>query len=171
MKRSTILISIFVMFMSAALFVGPASADETYKFPNGVSFSYPGGYQKQEVSQPPASTVTLMNMSDPTVNFTVSLIEGGAAGQSIPDKLDEAAYKKSLPAGTELVAYKKISVGGKDALLVESATEQGGMYIFSRVVTVFSDKDVLNVAAAVMGKDKVDAGRKTAEAIEASIKF
>jgi hypothetical protein len=160
------------MLLSMLLFLGAASADETYKFPNGVSFSYPRGYQKQEVNQPPMTTVTLMNASDTAVNFAVSLIKGGvASGQSIPDDIDEPGFKSSLPKGTEVIAYKKITVGGKSALLAESAAEQQGMYIFSRVVTIISGEDVISVAATVMGKNKVDAGRKTAEAIEASLKF
>jgi len=166
---------IFVLMASFALVsvlcAGAAFADETYKFPNGVSFSYPSGYQMQETKQAPATTVTLFNASDPTMSFVVSLVEGAGGSAAINTDLDEAAYKASLPQGVELVTYKKITVGGKDGVLNEYATEQQGVYVFSRAIALVSGQDLISVGAAYMSKDKVDAGRKVSEGIENSLKF
>jgi hypothetical protein len=160
------------MLLISLFIAKSASADETHKFSNGVSFSYPSGYQKQEANQAPVSTVSFVSASDPAVTLMVSLIEGGAAGNNtIPDTIDESVYKSSLPEGSELIAYKKITVGGKDALLIEVSTEQQGMHIFSRSVSIASGQDMLSVVGTSMDKNKIDAVRKTAESIEASIKF
>ena len=153
-----------------AILAGAAAADE-YKFPNGVSFTYPSDYQASETKQPPSVVVTLINPSDPMVTFVVSVTEGAGEG-IIPDgELNDEDVKKTMPEGTKLLAYKKITVGGKHAILVETSTENSGMTIFSRGVTVVSDKNVVSIATAIMDSSKVDAGRKTADDIMNSIKF
>jgi hypothetical protein len=158
-----------VMFFT--FIAGAASADETYKFSSGLSFSYPSGYQSQETIQTPITTVTLANASDPTMSFVISLAEGIATDAVIDDNLDEAAYKASLPQGVELVNYKKISVNEKPAVLTEFTTEQQGVFIFSRAIMIISGKDIISVGSAYMAKDKIDAGRKISEGIENSLKF
>jgi hypothetical protein len=152
------------------LFAGAAFADE-YKFPNGVSFSYPSGYQTQETKQAPSTIITLFNASDPTMSFVAVLTEGGASDPAVNLNFDETAYKAALPQGMELLTYKKITIGGKDAILVESAMDQNGAYVFSRSVAIISGQDLVSVGAAYMSKDKVDAGREVSEGIENSLKF
>jgi hypothetical protein len=153
-----------------AFVAGAAAADE-YKFPNGVSFTYPSGYQASETKQPPSVAVTLMNPSDPMMTFVVSVTEGAGDGV-IPDgELNDEEIKKTMPEGTKLLAYKKITVGGNRAILVETSTENSGMTIFSRGVTVVSGNNVVSVAAAIMDNSKVDAGRKIADDIMNSVKF
>ncbi|MDR1020024.1 MAG: hypothetical protein LBL73_04615 [Synergistaceae bacterium] len=172
-KRFSRFAVLFASLLLITLFAaGSASAADTHKFPNGASFSCPSGFQKQEISQPPMSTVTLANPSDPSITLAVSFVEGGAPGTTaIPENIDESVYKGSLPEGTELVAYKKTTVGGKDALLIETTVEVQGMYIYSHSVSIISGEDLMSVVGTFMGKDKVDAGKKAVESIESSIKF
>jgi hypothetical protein len=156
-----------------ALSAGTAFADETYKFSNGVTFSYPSGFQLQETKQPPATITTIFNISDPTMSFVVSVVEGTdeSAVTAIKGDLDEDGFKSSLPQGVELITLKKLTLDGHEGILSETATQQQGTYIFSRALVVVSGQDMISVGAAYMGEEKVDAGRKISEGIEKSLKF
>ena len=162
-----------MLVLSAMVFVftaAAASADE-YKFPNGISFTYPSGYQATEMAQPPSTLVSLMNTSDPMVSFTVALTENAGTGVIPEGDIDENEIKKSMPEGAELIICKKIKVAGKDAILTESKVDANGMSIFSRSLLIVSDSNLVSVGMAVMDSGKVDAARKVAEGIENSIKF
>jgi hypothetical protein len=147
-----------------------ASADE-YKFPNGISFTYPSGYQMTEMKQPPTTLVSLMDMSDPTVSFTVAITDNAGAGVIPEGDIDESEIKKSMPEGAELITCKKTKVAGKDAILTESKIDVNGVSVFSHSLLIVSDSNLVSVGMAVMDSGKVDAARKVAEGIENSIKF
>ena len=152
-----------------AILAGAAAADE-YKFPSGVSFTYPSGCQASETKQPPSVTVTLVNPSDPMVMFVVSLRDD-ADGAFPDDEPSEEELKATMPEGTKLLAYKKIKIGGNDARLFESSMEENGASVFTRGVTIVSGKNAINVVAVIMDKSKVDDGYKIADDIMNSIKF
>jgi hypothetical protein len=160
----------FLSVMFFAFVMGTACAGE-HKFSNGITFTYPDGYQATETKSPAMTTVSLMNMSDPMVSFIVALSEN-ANGSVIPEgDVDEAEIKKSMPSGSELLTCKKTKVAGKDALLTETQTEANGVSVFSRSMIVVSGGNMISVTTAVMDKTKTEAARKTAESVENSLKF
>ena len=73
-------LTLFILFAVVfSLTVGAESAEKTFRFSNGISFSYPSEYQAEESNVDGLGKVVgLTNMSDPyeyTMMFTVSFME------------------------------------------------------------------------------------------------
>ncbi|MDR3264868.1 MAG: photosystem II reaction center PsbP family protein [Synergistaceae bacterium] len=168
--RSFAFLSTFVLV--AFLFVPAAFAadlSQTHTMKNGVSFKYPSGWTPMESQQGPVVSVSLVNPTQPTTAITVSVGEGVPA-DSAP--VDEESVKAQLAAtgqNIELLAFKKVTLAGKDATLTEYSAEVAGTAMRTRSVMIQDGTSVVAVTSVYMDKTKMAEDRRISEAIEKSL--
>lgn len=175
-----------LFFMVAAAVVGVMimrrpKAKKTFKFPNGISFSYPSKYEVSDSTSvlakkflsghwlPLIHAVDLKNKSDVLdVSFSMEIF-GNNDGLTISDMLHlRQKIQHSLKRVPLLLT--KTNFVGKDALLCEEFMCLGGQD-FRRELTVLSGVNVVTISSTTYSKKKIDECRAIAQEIENSLKF
>ena len=158
-----------------------AARENTFSFPNGISFSYPSGFEISEMAldeigldEIAAHAVMLMSMSEGSM-FTGSLA-GNTEGLAISDLYESQRLFEEYFLPEELThmapQLTKTTIAGMEALVGEIVlmTEHGGS--FTRSVSIPSGDYLLVIYGVMFGDESaINEFRAIAEGIENSLTF
>ena len=182
--RNTLILLAVVFFLMA----GQASAEKTFTFPNGISFSYPSEYQTYEAIYDGLGSYSVIKQPGHRVMLTLikALPWGEATAMTFivtfrenQDELAEVIrsheeFKEGFKVGNKTIVQKKITVADKEAFLTEVyvADDNGVDNDYIRWLRVpLPGNNIVIVYSTARGKDKFDACRAIAQSIENSLKF